>query len=377
MLLCVGLFSAGSIINGISANYWLFMAMRFVIGFGVIGMVTVAMVYMAEMLPSANRGRYQALSIAAGTIGIPTGALFANIAIQMFGEHGWRFCFFIGGASVFIIPIGIRWLKESPRWLVMNGRVKEAEKIVSTCTGEASDLSALAERYHQEKPVTTRETLKVITGPAFFRQTVVVTVLAWGATLGVFYMGTYGTQFNVELGWTYSIALMIGAVGVFGTPIGDLFVSFISDKGGRRIPIIIFAMFAALSCIIGGLAMPPLAKVYVATSATWCLVVAALLGITRSVFCGGMMTLMWTYLAESFPNRVRSNATGLVFGSARLIAVPVTLTVPFTYALVGYVGVNFVNALWYIVPALFALFWGRSSAKKSLEQLEREAQMSI
>ena len=38
-------------------------------------MVTVAMVYMAEMLPSHNRGKYQALSIAAGTLGIPFGGI--------------------------------------------------------------------------------------------------------------------------------------------------------------------------------------------------------------------------------------------------------------------------------------------------------------
>lgn len=84
--------------------------------------------------------------------------------------------------------------------------------------------------------------------------------------------------------------------------------------------------------------------------------------------------MMWTYLAESYPTRIRSNATGIVFASARLIAVPLTLTVPATYAAVGYLGVNVVNALWYFVPAVFALLWGINSAQKSLEELEIEAE---
>lgn len=92
-----------------------------------------------------------------------------------------------------------------------------------------------------------------------------------------------------------------------------------------------------------------------------------LFGIGGAACSTGCMTLTWTYLAESFPTRIRSNATGLIFASARLIAVPVTLTVPATYFAAGYFGVNVVNSLWYFIPALFALVWGVNSAKKSLE----------
>lgn len=49
------------------------------------------------------------------------------------------------------------------------------------------------------------------------------------------------------------------------------------------------------------------------------------MGVTFSLFGGGTMTMMWTYLAESFPTKIRSNATGMVFGSARLVAVFMTL----------------------------------------------------
>lgn len=373
LLILVGLFSGASIINGLSAHYINFMIMRFLIGFGVIGMVTVAMVYMAEMLPSKTRGKYQALSIACGTLGIPLGAFFANIAIHS-GEHGWRLCFFIGGMGILLVPIGLRWLKESPRWLMMKGQVTKAEQVVTQCTGQPCDLSGLATLCVQEKTPSTIRTLQVMFSQSFIKQTIVVFVLSWGATLGIFYFSNYGVTFMVDMGWTYGTVLLISAFGVVGTPLGDLTVSLFSDKGGRRIPIIIMSCGAGLLCLLRGWITPALEQMYEANPLFLYPAILIVVGIIFSAVGGGTMTLMWTYLAESFPTRIRSTATGIVFASARLIAVPITLTVPATYAAIGYFGVNVVNALWYFVPAAFAMFWGINSAQKSLEELEIEAE---
>ena len=369
----VGIFSIASIINGLSRHYLNFMIMRFLIGFGTIGMVTVAMVYMAEMLPSATRGKYQALSIACGTLGIPFGAFFASAVIGL-GSHGWRLCFMVGGAGIILVPIGLKWLKESPRWLVMKGRIQEAERIVTECTGQPCDLSALAVNCVQEKTVSTVQTLKIMFSKAFFKQTIVVLILSWGATMGVFYIASYGATFMVDLGWAYTMVLLISATGVIGTPLGDVTVSLFSDKGGRRIPIIIMSCIAGCICLLRGYVTGPMADLYNSSGSMMWPVLLALLGIAGSAFCGGTMTLMWTYLAESFPTRIRSNATGIIFASARLIAVPITLTVPAAYAAGGYFGVNIINAMWYFIPAAFAMLWGINSAQKSLEELEAEAE---
>ena len=131
---------------------------------------------------------------------------------------------------------------------------------------------------------------------------------------------------------------------------------------------------AGLLCLLRGWATPVLGDLYQANASLLYPAILVVIGILFSAFGGGTMTLMWTYLAESFPTRIRSNATGIVFASARLIAVPVTLTVPATYVAIGYFGVNIVNSLWYFIPAAFALMWGINSAQKSLEELEIEAE---
>lgn len=369
----VALFSIASIVNALSGHYINFLICRFLIGFGTIGMVTVSMVYMAEMLPSHNRGKYQALSIAAGTLGIPFGAFFCASMVGI-GAHTWRLCFMIGGISILLIPIGIKWLKESPRWLVMKGRISEAEKVVEECTGKPCDLSGLAFKCVQPKTIGMIGSLKIMFSKAFVKQTIVVVVLAWGATLGIFYMSNYGTTFCVDMGLQYQLVLLVAATGVIGTPLGDLTVSAISDKGGRRIPIIVFSCIAGMICIIRGFATQPLIDYINGGNMVLGLSVLVVMGVLFSLFGGGTMTMMWTYLAESFPTKIRSNATGMVFGSARLVAVFTTLTVPAVYAMFGYPGINIVNGLWYFIPAFFGLIWGASSAGKSLEELEEEAE---
>lgn len=373
LLLLVAMFSSASIINGLSEHYAVFLIVRFLIGFGTVGMVTVAMVYMAEMLPSATRGKYQALSIACGTLGIPFGAFFANVVIGL-GDFGWRLCFLVGGIGIVLVPIGMKWLKESPRWLVMKGRIKEAEKVVSDCTGEPCDLTEIATSCVQEKTPSTIQTLKVMFSKPFIKQTMVVFVLSWGATLGVFYIASYGVTFMVDMGWAYNVVLLISATGVIGTPLGDVTVSLFSDKGGRRVPIIIMSCVAGAICLLRGFVTEPMALLFNESGSLLWPVLLALIGILGSAFCGGTMTLMWTYLAESFPTRIRSNATGIVFASGRFLAVPLTLTVPAVYAAGGYLGVNIVNAFFYFAPAAFALLWGINSAQKSLEELELEAE---
>ena len=290
-------------------------------------------------------------------------------------EHIHGDCvFLIGGIGIVLVPLGIKWLKESPRWLVMKGKISEAEQIVTECTGAPCDLSELAYKCVQPKTIGMWESLKIMTSKPFIKQTIVVVVLAWGDPLGIFYMSNYGTTFNVDMGLQYQLVLIVAATGVIGTPLGDLTVSAISDKGGRRIPIIVFSCIAGLLCLIRGFATQPLINLVNNGSVALGLTLLVVMGVLFSLFGGGTMTMMWTYLAESFPTKIRSNATGMVFGSARLVAVFMTLTVPGVYAMFGYPGINIVNGLWYFIPAFFGLIWGASSAGKSLEELEAEAE---
>lgn len=355
MIATIIVFSCASIANGLAINYYTFAVSRFITGFGVVAMVVIAMVYIAEMMPSENRGRYQALTIACGTCGIPLGAQFARWVVPM-GPETWRYVFILGGSGILLVILAFFWLKESPRWLVSKGRVTDAENLIEGITGKKIDLSAEANKVLKKS--SNLEALKVMFSRMYLKRTTVLFILCIGVTLGAFYLNSFYTFMLQGAGFSLAMALTIATAGNWGVPFGDLSASFISDRGGRKIPIVIYCLLAGLMCILAGYILIPAVLIVVS--------------IIRNLTGGGSMSMYWTYLAESYPTHIRANASGMLFGTVRVIAAMSMLTMPFVLKNYGWVGAHWVNALVFIIPALVALVWGEKTSKRTLEDIAGE-----
>ncbi len=365
LLAIISIFSLAQLVNIFTPNLYLFCFCRFLVGFGAVGMLVVAMTYISEMMPSQKRGKYQALTIAIGSSGLPLCSLFATVIIPM-GNHTWRYVFVLGALGILLVPFGLKYLKESPRWLVSKGRIAEAEAIVSECTGQPCDLSSERERIQKQKQskMSVMQALKIMFDRRYLRTTSVVMLLAVGITVGNFFLSSWNTVYQLEVGWDYQAALFVSFIVVFGNPLGDLLASQISDRGGRRIPI-------ALCCILAGVGYY-LAGQLMENYHTPFTVVMLL----RGMFVAASMTMLWTYCAESFPTAVRSNVSGIILSFARGLTAFVTPIVPIMYAALGIGGMYAVNAAMFIIPAILVLIFGQSTAGKTLEQIEAEAMNS-
>lgn len=189
LIFSIALFSLSSMANAMVENLVIFSLARFLTGFGVISMSVISMVYMSEMLPSESRGKYQALTMVCGTIGMPFGAMFAKWAIPI-GPETWRWVFLLGSAGIILVPFAAAWLKESPRWLVSKGRHQEAEKVIFDCIGRMEDLSQEAINCNGQT-MSMLTTLKIMVSPSYGKRTLVVLLLSAGATVGTFFLGAW------------------------------------------------------------------------------------------------------------------------------------------------------------------------------------------
>lgn len=342
---------------------------RFLSGFGVVGMTITAMVYISEMMPSEHRGKYQALTIACGTAFTPLTAILANKILGM-GTQYWHWLFIISAATFVMIPIGLIYLKESPRWLVSKGRVQEAENIVYYCVGERKSLKIYADNAQKlaaeqkANQIGALQTLKIMFGPKYRKRTLAVVPIMWITLAGNLWLINHFPALMIAQGMAYATYIMSTAITSWGTPAGDLFVSFISDKGGRTIPIVI-------CCAICGFAFCGIGFVGSAT------IPFIILMFIKCMFAGGTQTLAWTYLSESYPTAIRSNASGFIMASARIVIAIMMLLVPLLIAHISITVLFCINGILYLIAAILVGCFGEKTAQVSLEELEARAEARI
>ena len=120
-----------SVITAFSWNYGSLLAFRFLAALGVGGEYSAVTAAMVEFIPSKHRGKTAALILAAFPIGGIISAFSAHEFLAFFPPNiGWRLGFGLG-ALLALFGLWVRYaIPESPRWLAMNGKEAEAEKIV-------------------------------------------------------------------------------------------------------------------------------------------------------------------------------------------------------------------------------------------------------
>ncbi|KAK9060371.1 hypothetical protein SSX86_021075 [Deinandra increscens subsp. villosa] len=136
------IFFAGAILMGFATNYAFLMVGRFVAGVGVGYALMIAPVYTAEVSPASARGFLTSFPEVFINAGILLGYV-SNYAFSHLPDHlAWRFMLGVGAVPSIFLALGVLGMPESPRWLIMQGRLADA-KIVLDKTSDSLEESKL------------------------------------------------------------------------------------------------------------------------------------------------------------------------------------------------------------------------------------------
>lgn len=300
--------------------YW-FAFFRFIGGLGV-GVSTVAApAYISEIAPADKRGRLVAMY----QLSIVLGILFAflsNYLLSNMGEHAWRWMMGVEAAPALIYSIVVFFVPQSPRWLVLVGRMEEAEEVLKRVK-PGTTISEFIEKI----AASGTQKLETIFSPKYRKALNLVFLIAFFNQLsGINAFLYYGPRIFEEAGLQSNAALLssvgIGLVNVVSTLIGMVLI----DKLGRKpllyigsVGYIISLSMVALAFFLGwkGLAVPIFLFLFIASHAI------------------GQGTVIWVFIAELFPNHLR--ASGQAFGSSVhwVLAALIPSLIPYLFSKVG------------------------------------------
>ena len=111
-------------------NYPILLTGRCTAGVGVGYALMIAPVYSAEISSPKSRGFITSLPELGISTGILTGYLSNYFTATLPLKLGWRLMLSIAAVPSLGLAIGILKMPESPRWLVMRGRLGEAKRIL-------------------------------------------------------------------------------------------------------------------------------------------------------------------------------------------------------------------------------------------------------
>lgn len=347
------LFSVASLANALGFDVPSFSVFRFLTGVGLSSMVVAATTYISEVMPASRRGRMQSAVMAIGLIGIPFMS-FAARGIVPLGDNAWRFVFVLGGAALLAVPALVR-LPESPRWLVHKDRVQKAETALTRFEHFAGPMDQVEDPGIEDGVVATRSTYRDLFRGRTGRITLFLGVVWVFQTLGFYGFVAFVPTLLVQHGFDITQSLGFAALTTIGAVPGALLAWPITDRFGRKIPLVIVSLATAAAGMAYGLTFNPVAIV--------------VFGFCVNFLIQTFATLLYTYTPELYPTALRNAGNGLVYGAGRLANIFGPLIVAVIFGSLGYQAVFvYIAACWLIVALAIAVF-GPHTSRRSLEDI--------
>ena len=335
----------------------IFSFFRFIGGIG-IGVSTIAVpTYITEISPAKDRGRLVGLYQFNLVFGMLI-AFLSNYYFIAFGEDSWRYMMGIEAFPALLYLIFSFYIPFSPRWLISKGKINEASNILGQINTKDQTKIIIQEIESDLNNTKSDESI-------FIKKYRFVLILAFCVAFfnqfsGINAVLYYAPRIFEETGLDDTAALfnsvIIGIINLIFTYIG---ISLI-DKIGRKKLMLIGSVGYILSLLMMALNIKD-----------------NLIGINTSIFIFsfiashaiGQGTVIWVFISEIFPNKLRSN--GQAFGSSVhwILAAIIPALIPYLFNTIGSEIVFLGFAIMMIFQLLFVIFIMPETKGISIESL--------
>lgn len=339
----------------------LFILFRFIGGLAVGASSVVGPMYISEIAPANIRGRLAGsfqLNIVAGIFV----AYLTNFLFVGMGEDSWRWMLGVMVVPSILFAILLRSIPESPRWLWINGKPDEAKKIFER-TGDHQAIAEIQdESANAINPVPEKLFSSKFSKPILFAVLLAMFNQLAGINAILYYAPRIFEMAGFSQADAYLQPVYIGAANLLFT----LLAMTMIDRFGRKKLLIIgslgMILFLGLTAMAfrGDVAGNQLVLIY-------------LIGFI-AFFAFSQGAVIWVFIAEIFPNSVRSQGGSLGSFTHWIMAAIISWTFPIIVEgspQGGYYSFLFYTVMM-VLHLIFVVRFLPETKGKSLEQIQEE-----
>lgn len=371
------LFTLSAVGTALSSDFTWFNIFRFIGGVGIGLASNLSPMYIAEIAPAKSRGRLVSINQLTIVVGV-LAAQIVNLLIaddvvkdasvdmireSWNGIYGWRWMFAaetVPAAAFFLMMFVV---PESPRWLVRDGQDEKAKSVLAKVGGPEYAEKEFQEIKHsigQESEA--KVSLSELTEPKMLR------ILGLGVFLAVFQQWCgINVIFNYAQEIFSAAGYDVGSImfNIVITGIVNLVFTFVAiftvDRFGRRgLMLVGSAGLAIIYAVLGSCYFTESQGVHVLI-----LVLSAI-----ACYAMSLAPVVWVFLSEIFPNRIRGAAMAVSVFSLWLGCTALTFTFPILNDKLGAHGTFWLYGIICAIGFFVILFKLPETKGKSLEEIQ-------
>ncbi|CAE6763958.1 Putative niacin/nicotinamide transporter NaiP [Paraburkholderia aspalathi] len=364
MMSALAIYCCASLASATATDWHTFFALRIVAGFGSGAETVVIAPFLAEFVPRRYRGIFCGALVGFMSFGYLGSSILGFTVVRNFAE-GWRYLAVATSLPVVMLLWWRRTLPESPRWLESQGRVSEAEGIVSAIESwfagkgiSLAPVASLGAMPPASAPAKGNALQNVLTlwSPRLARTTAVSWLMWFSVAFAYYSFFSWIPSLLLKEGLTMTKSFGY-SIAIYGAQIPGYFTAaWLNERLGRK-------GVVASYMLLGGIA-----AITLAFSHTGLQIMAA--GICLSFFMNGAFAGVYAYTPEVFPTAVRATGTGSSSSFGRIGSVSAPILVGLVYPVLGFLGVFAMTTTVLLVGACVVFFLGIETRNRSLEDIE-------
>jgi putative MFS transporter len=354
-ILLAGTVFIGTAMCSAMPAFWQNLIACLIMGMSAGGLLPIVYSLLTEMIPARRRGEIVVLVAGVGTA---LGFLFASwTAHWLIPTYGWRIMWFFGVPTGLALVALNRYIPESPRFLLANGRTEEAHEVMRRFGMTVRERPAAAPWQAPEKA---RNGLTAVFQKPYRNLTLVLTIygLAWGLVNFGFlvWLPIHVAKDGISAG---QVTTILAKAALFAVP-GAVLISQLYSRWSTRGTLILAAAVEAAA--LGAFAVKGGTIVH---HNGWFTALIVLLLVSM----WATISALAPYGSEVYPTGIRAAGSGIVAGATKLGGVIALGLSVAEIAPPGLAGAALLAGVPAALAAVMLLFYGIETRGRRLEEI--------